>query len=358
MILLFCAVRMRFRFNPFQNWTEYDKAPAAQARDFHRTLPGYVPTPLRVLRTLATELGLREIHVKDESYRFNLNSFKGLGASWAMHLIGPAATFSAATEGNHGRAVAWMARLMSSRAVVFLPSKTNPARVDAIRSEGAEIHLIEGTYTDTVRQCAAQSEANGWQVVSDTGYAGYLEIPNWVMQGYRTLFDEYEEQRTAAPDLVIIQAGVGGLLCSAARHFSACEDPPKIVCVEPEEADCLLESISSPDGSPRAAKGTQDSMMGCLNCSEVSLTAWPEIRSRVDCFVAIEDSFAREAITRFAQPHPGDPRMNSGESGATGLGGLIAICSHAELRKKLGLSSATRVLLVNTEGVTSGPEIP
>lgn len=327
---------MRFSENPFRERGPFPAASSA-ALDFHRTLAGYAPTPLVDCQPLADSLGLRSLHVKDESHRFGLNAFKALGASFAMHrLASPNAIFSAATAGNHGRAVAWSARRLGCSAKIFVPAITVPARIDAIRNEGAEVHVVNGSYEDAVRLCDRESRAHRWQVISDVGYEGYMEIPKWVVEGYETLFLEYEEQRKQPPDVVFIQAGVGGLLCAAADHFRSRESGPQIVSVEPDSADCLLESVSSSAGEPCVSKGAQNSIMAVLNCSEVSLTAWPSIRRSVDMFVAIEDRWTIQAMRLL-----GEAGINSGESGAAGLAGLLAL---------RGRFQGLRVLLVNTEG--------
>jgi diaminopropionate ammonia-lyase len=336
---------MRYRTNRFRGPVDLPPLNGA-VWEFHASLDCYAPTPLRVLPALAAELGVRAIYVKDEACRFGTGAFKVLGASWAMHCVGGSAgsAFACATDGNHGRAVAWMARRMGARAFVFVPANTVAARIEAIRREGAVVTVVDGTYDEAVRRCAAESAASGWQVISDTGYEGYQEIPLRVVEGYGTMFAEFEEQRLdlglEPPDLILIQAGVGGLLAAAVAHFRRIGDQSKIVAVEPEEAACLLESIETPDGRPITAGGAQNSIMAGLNCGEPSPTAWPLIRSGVDGFLAIEDSYAAEAMRRFYWPVGNDPRIVSGESGAAGLGGLIAMPSHGN------------VLLINTEGAT------
>ena len=326
---------MRFVENRFREPGRFP-VPSTAARDFHRTLPGYAPTPLVSCQPLADSLGLRSLQVKDESHRFGLNAFKALGASYAMHRLSrPHAIFSAATAGNHGRAVAWSARGLGCSAKIFVPAITVPARIAAIRDEGAEVRVVDGSYEDALALCDRESRAQGWQVISDVGYQGYLEIPKWVVEGYETLFLEYEEQRDEPADVVFIQAGVGGLLCAAADHFRAREGP-QVVSVEPDSADGLLESISLPTGEPCESKGAQNSIMAGLNCREVSLTAWPSIRRGVDMFVAIEDRLTVEAMSLLAEAG-----IDSGESGAAGLAGLLAV--KKQFQKQ-------RVLLVNTEG--------
>jgi diaminopropionate ammonia-lyase len=229
---------------------------------------------------------------------------------------------------------------MGASAHVFVPRNTVRARIVLIEREGASVHVVDGTYDDAVRQCAAESAAHGWQVVADTGYPGYVEIPEWVIEGYGTLFAEYAEQCAERPRIVFVQGGVGGLLAAAVRHFGSTST---IVAVEPLDADCLRESIASPDGSPALAKGTQNSIMHGLNCGEVSRTAWPVLRRGVDLFVAIEDELACEAMEMLSP-------IDSGESGAAGLAGLIAVSREKSLRTALGLDAASRVLVINTEG--------
>lgn len=316
-------------------------APAPAVRAFHQSLEGYRPTSLISCPRAATALGIGALYLKDESARFGLQAFKALGASWAMSRT-TAPAYSTATDGNHGRAVAWMARRMGAAAHVFVPRNTPLPRRLLIEGEGAQVHVIDGTYDDAVRACAAQSAAQKWQVIADTGYPGYLEIPRLVVEGYSTLFAEYAEQEIERPDLVFIQGGVGGLLSAAVGHFGG--PPPTLIAVEPLDADCLRESISSDDGQPRTARGAQNSIMQGLNCGEVSLSAWPAVRRGVDLFVAIEDELAREAMELIAP-------IDSGESGAAGVAGLIAVCREPVLRNKLAIGPETRVFAINTEAL-------
>ena len=359
---------MRYRFNPYLR-TAVVSSPSRQAAlAYHRTLPGYAPTPLRSLPALARALGLARLHLKDEGLRFQLKAFKALGASWALHeLIAslrsagqpPPTTVSTATDGNHGRAVAWAARQAGLKAVVFIPAHAAKPRIEAIRSEGARVILVDGTYDDAVRRCAVESEAGGHQVIADTGYEGYMEIPRLVTQGYGTLFAEcdsqIEERSLPQPDLVLVQGGVGALAAAAVDHYRARRHPPLLVVVEPVDADCLLESILSDDGQPREALGRQASIMAGLNCGRVSLAAWPTLRRGVDLFLSIEDRFAEEAMRLLHRAPDGDPRVEAGESGAAGLAGLLALVQSEEFgaaRARLGLSETTAALVINTEGAT------
>jgi len=352
---------MRYRINPFRSPEVVPRPDAGPIRRFHASLPGYQPTPLHVLPGLARGLGVGRIYLKDESPRFGLQAFKALGASWAMHRLQRegrlGATVSSATDGNHGRAVAWAAHRLDVQAKIFMTAHSSPRRMAAIREEGAEVFLVEGTYDDAVRACAARSATEGWQVVADVGYEGYLTIPAWITEGYGTLFGEVDEQllerALPEPDVVIIQAGVGGLAAAVVQHYSARAVQPAVAVVEPVDADPLLESALTPDARPAPSRGGQHSIMACLNCGEVSLTAWPVLRQGVDVFFSIEDRYAEEAMRRLAMPPGGDPRVVAGESGAAGPGGLIALMTDDRLagaRQALGLGPGTTVLVVSTEG--------
>ena len=354
---------MRYRINPFRCSAGDDLPDRGAIRRFHESLDGYRPTPLVQLPSLARASGIQALYLKDESSRFGLGAFKGLGAAWAMHQLVQAGaglrTVSSATDGNHGRAVAWTARRLGLRAVIFMTAHSAPARIEAIRHEGAEVVLVDGTYDDAVRICAERSVAEGWQVVADVGYPGYLEIPEWIADGYETLFAEATEQLEARqwprPDVVVLQAGVGGFAAAGVRHFRSRAQPPRIAVVEPVDADPLLTSALTGDGLPAVSHGTQRSIMACLNCGTVSLSAWPVLRAGVDVFFSISDQWAAEAMRRLGWPTGEDPRVTAGESGAAGLAGLLALMAVGELtgaREALRLGPSTRVLMVNTEGAT------
>jgi len=354
---------VRARINPYCAASRSPPSQSDEVRAFHRSLPEYAVTPLHHCAALARALGLGALHVKDESWRFGLNAFKGLGASWALDQIrrrqqGPL-TVATATEGNHGRAVAWAARRLGMKAVIFIPEHAAAARIAALRKEGATVELVQGSYDAAVRRCAETAAAQGWQVVSDTGYPGYLEIPLWISAGYATLFEEIGEQLAEAgldpPDVVLIQAGVGALLHAAVSHFRGAPVQPILVAVEPDSADALISSIETPGGEPTASRGRQDSIMAGLNCGEVSLAAWPAVRQGVALFVTVTDRFAEQAMRQLAQPGGSDPPIIAGETGAAGLAGLLAMLREPELaeaRAFLGLGPASSVLVINTEGAT------
>jgi diaminopropionate ammonia-lyase len=352
----------RYEISRFRKPGPLPHASRERVRSFHRALPGYAATPLHQLPALAATLGLRNILVKDEGHRFGLKAFKSLGAAWALDRLRRAGTalttVASATEGNHGRGVAWAARQLGLRAVIFMTTKASPRRVEAIRREGAEVVLLEGTYEDAVRMAAERSAAEGWQVVADVGYEGYLEIPGWITEGYSTILEEVREQCVeagVAPDVVIAQAGVGGFAAAVMEAFGALSPAPRLAIIEPVDADPLLESAKSADGRPTPSTGGQSTIMAGLNCSEVSLTAWPVIRDRADVYFSVTDDFALKAMRQYAKPQGGDPRIVAGESGASGLAGLLALTQVEALRgarEALGLGPDSTVLVFITEGDT------
>jgi diaminopropionate ammonia-lyase len=354
---------MRARINPFFAPGLFPAGSLDAVRAFHRSLPGYSPTPLHDLPGLAASLGLAEVYVKDEGQRFGLEAFKALGASWALHQIrrtraGPM-TVSTATAGNHGRAVAWAAKQLGLPAVIYIPSNAAQARVDKIRNEGARVESVEGSYDDAVRRCAEESAAQGWQVVADVGYEGYLEVPNLIVEGYSTLFQEIDEQLAEAdmpePTLVSVQGGVGSLLHAAVNHFRARPIQPSIVAVGPVESNPLFASIGTPDGSPARSRGRQDSIMAVLSCESASLAAWPTVRRGVDVFLGVADDLVADAMRRLARPDDMDRAVVAGASGAAGLAGVLALLevpSLAAASDHLGLGPSTRLLIIASEGAT------
>ena len=336
-------------------------------RAFHARLPEYEPTPLVAAPALATALGVAEVAVKDESHRLGLPAFKMLGASWAtfralearagspldgwrtidelrsaVEPLGPL-TLACATEGNHGRAVARMARLAGLDAHIVVPGHVAAPRVDTIRAEGARIETVDGTYEDAVAR-SAQLMGERTILVSDTAWPGYEEIPEWVIEGYSTIFDEIEDAGAGAPDVVAVQMGVGSLAAAAIRHYRG--RGARILGVEPLAAACVMASIER--GELTTVPGPHDSSMGGLNCGRPSTVAWPDLLAGLDGVVAIDDAAAQAAIDRLATLG-----LASGPSGAAGLGGLLALAELPDARDRLGLSPTSRVLVLNTESATA-----
>jgi diaminopropionate ammonia-lyase len=319
-------------------------APAQDALVFHRTLPGYAPTPLDELPGLAEELGLAAVAVKDETRRLGLAAFKILGASWAVERAlreRPGThTLVAASAGNHGRAVARAAALRGLRCRVHLPQRALPARREAVAAEGAEVVVVAGSYEDAVGQAAAEAAEPGVAVIADVGAAG---PPEWVIDGYATLFHEAVAQ--AEHDLVVVPVGVGSLAAAAARHGAAVG--ARVVGVEPETAACLTASLAA--GAPAAVE-TPGTTMACLDCAEVSPAAWPDLRAGISGTVTVRDDEAATARAEFARHG-----LAVGESGAASLAGLRALFTDdrcAQLRRHVGASGQRRVVLVATEGPT------
>jgi diaminopropionate ammonia-lyase len=336
-------------------------------RGFHERLPTYERTPLIAAPELATALGVAEVAIKDESRRLGLPAFKMLGASWATFraletragdsldgwrtidelrlAVAPLAplTLACATEGNHGRAVARMARLVGLDAHIVVPLHVAAPRVDAIRDEGARIEAVDGTYEDAIARSAELIDERT-VVVSDTAWPGYEEIPEWVIEGYSTIFAEVEEAGEGAPDLVAVQMGVGSLAAAAVRHYRG--RGSRILGVEPLAAACVMASLER--GELATVPGPHDSSMGGLNCGRPSTVAWPDLSAGLDGVVAIDDATAQAAIDRLAAL--GVP---AGPSGAAGLGGLLALADIPDARERLELSATSRVLVLNTEGATA-----
>jgi diaminopropionate ammonia-lyase len=338
---------------------------AAEAFDVHRAMAEYRPTPLHRLPTLAADLGVGALYLKDESPRFGLNAFKGLGASFAVHRwleTHPAArpvVVVTATDGNHGRAVAWSARRLGVEAVVFIPSHAAPARVDAIRREGAEVVLVPEGYDAAVRAAHQAARAHGWVVIQDTATPGYEEIPDWIAAGYWTHARELEStlHPPEAPgvDLVLLHAGVGTWAAAITAYYwhRYGVARPRIVVVEPTTAACLL--AAAPGGRPVPINASRRTIMAGLDCALASTTGLAMLHQSVDAFIAIDDRWARAAMRRLAMPRGEDPVVVAGESGAASVAGLLALEGEpglAPVRQHLEMSARTRVLVWSTEGAT------
>jgi diaminopropionate ammonia-lyase len=321
------------------------------------------PTPLISLSALASRLRVGEILLKDESCRWGLGAFKILGVSYAIHrlledrLLTRESILCCATDGNHGLAVAHVARKMSLRAHIYVHSHTTQARADAIQREGAEVVVVDGNYDDAVRRAADDAQRHGWTVISDTSWPGYELVPRYIMAGYTILLDEAAQHwsPTATPDVVLIQAGVGGLLCAVAswlcNKFGSRR--PYLISCEPIGAACVLESAKA--GQLTTLQGSLDTVMAGLSCGTPSPVAWSTVSAVVDAFVAIDDEQAEEAMRLLAYPEPPDCTVVAGESGACGLASLIAVLRDEDLkpvRDAAKLGPGSRILVVNTEGAT------
>ncbi len=358
----------------------------SKVRKFHQKFSNYQPTPLHSLNNLANRINISKLLVKDESYRFGLNAFKVLGGSYAIGFylsrklgikiadlsfemlkspeykekIGNI-TFVTATDGNHGRGVAWTARELDQKAVVFMPKGSSKFRVDNIKRENAEVIVTDVYYDETVNMAADYASKNNGVLVQDTAWEDYVEIPTWIMQGYSTLIDEVLEQMKMQGDLlpthVFLQAGVGSLAAAIQGYLTTKfgDDRPLTVVIEPHNAACLFKSAQIGDTKPHAVGGSLATIMAGLACGKPSIIAWEILRDYSDFFVSCSDNISENGMRMLAKPLSGDPKIISGESGAVGLGLLVEILTselYSDLKESLCLSKSSRVLIFNTEGDT------
>ena len=317
--------------------------------------PGYAPTPLRDLQSIARELGLAAVAFKEEQHRFGLRSFKALGGAYAVKKLaaapgGPPAAVCCATDGNHGRSVAWGAREAGLRCVIYVHEGVSEGRAQAIRGFGAEVRRVGGNYDDSVRIAAADAAREGWTVVSDTSWEGYQDIPRDVMQGYGVMVGEAIAQGgggARTPTHVLVQGGVGGIAAATVAHlwerFGAAR--PRVVVVEPDKADCLTRSAEQ--GRVVHLSGDLDTIMAGLSCGEPSPLAWAVLDPGADAFMAIGDAAIAPAMRALAALG-----VVGGESGVAGLAGLRIAATDRAMRAALGLDASSRVLLFGTEGAT------
>jgi diaminopropionate ammonia-lyase len=343
---------------------------AQSPRWFHRRFPDYAATPLRELPTLAALLGVRRLFVKDESMRLGLPAFKMLGASWAIYrmvseklggepsnwatlddlrsavaVLRPL-TLAAATDGNHGRAVARMARILGFSSRVWVPANTVPTRIAAIKAEGATVHVSSGGYDDAVAESAAAADARTL-VISDTSWPGYETVPVWVIEGYETILNEIDDQlgevSIKSPDMVFVPVGVGALAAAVAHHYRLSDADTLLVGVEPIDAACMMESVRA--GRPITLSGEQRSIMAGLNCGTPSPIGWPAVSASFDLFVTVSDNEDIDAMRLL-----NGNNIFAGESGAASLAGLRSVArGHNKLREKVKQST---VVLLSTEGIT------
>ena len=347
----------------------FGPARAEAARRFHESIPGYAPTPLCPVALP----GVGSLYVKDESKRFGLNAFKGLGGSYSMaRYIGEklgiaeaelsyqrlraekpgALHFVTATDGNHGRGVAWAAAQLGLQSTVYMPRGSAPERLANIRAAGAEAEITTLNYDDTVRFAAKKAEEEGWILLQDTAWPGYETLPQYIMQGYTTMALEAVSQLGEKPTHVFLQAGVGAMAAAVTGFLAGYygDEKPMIVIVEPDAADCLYKTAAADDGALHIVEGDLATIMAGLACGEPCSIGWPILRSYADCFVSMPDEIAARGMRRLASAG-----IVSGESGAATVGLLAALTEEGELawlRDALGLNAQSRVLCFSTEGDT------
>ena len=353
----------------------------------HQSVSEYSVTPLVSLKEKAAQLGVKGIYVKDESPRFGLNAFKGLGGIYAItrviceklgldictvrfeDLMEPELNqqirkmiFATTTDGNHGKGVAWAAGLLGCQAHVFMPKGTVEVRAQAIRDAGkAEVTITDLNYDDCVCMTKELGAKNGWTLIQDTSWKGYEDIPTWIIQGYSTMVREAIDQLRAcgetAPTHVFVQAGVGALAGSVTGYVANEFDGnrPIVSIVEPTEVACIYESAEASDGLPHAATGNGETIMAGLNCGEPCTVAWPILRDFASYYLACPDYVAAEGMRQLANPEGSDERIVSGESGASAPGAAFMILErpeYADLRREMQLNENAVILLFNTEGDT------
>lgn len=363
----------------FRGFTQAD---ARQVRSFHETFPQYAPTALWSLPRAAEALWVKSIHIKDESSRFGLNAFKVLGGSYAMGrllqsmpgmegtalsyraLTAPEAreklgdlTFVTATDGNHGRGVAWTAREFGFKSVVYMPKGSVAIRLENIRRAGADASITDLSYDDAVRLARANAEKYGWHIVQDTGWEGYEEIPLRIMQGYTTMGLEAWEQLEEKPTHIFLQAGVGSMAAAIAALFvDLCgEDTPKIIIVEPNTANCFYLTAKANDGTLHPVTGEMKTIMAGLACGEPCPQAWEILSRCAEHYISCPDLAAETGMRLLGKPVGDDPAIVSGESGASAFGCAVCILRDealAPLREELGLDRDSRLLFFSTEGDT------
>lgn len=355
---------------------------AGKARKFHNTFSMYQETPLVSLQNLAEKIQVKSIYLKDESKRFGLNAFKVLGASYAIaneigRRIGKEITelsaesilsketkekigditFVTATDGNHGRGVAWTANKLGQKSVVYMPKGSALERLENIRAEGAEAEITDMNYDDAVRLAQKMAEEKGWIVVQDTAWEGYEDIPRWIMQGYTTMGHEIMEQIPEKPTHIFLQAGVGSMAGAMTGFFSNLykEDKPIIVIVEPAKADCLFQTAKADDGKLHTVTGDMDTIMAGLACGEPCTIGWDVLKGYADAFIRCPEYAAADGMRILASPVKGDTAVTAGESGAAAFGCMANILMDqdlAEWKKLLKLDGNAKILCISTEGDT------
>ncbi|MGF7058165.1 diaminopropionate ammonia-lyase [Brassicibacter mesophilus] len=362
------------------------KEEIGKARNFHESFEQYSETPLVELKELAAHIGVSGIYLKDESHRFGLNAFKVLGGSFAMakymaqrlgkdiselgykRLISDEirkelgdVVFVTATDGNHGRGVAWTANQLKQKSVVYMPKGSSQIRLENIRKEGAEASITDMNYDEAVRLANKYAQDNNGVIVQDTAWEGYEEIPAWIMQGYGTIaleaIEQLKEKGIERPSHMFLQAGVGSFAGGIQGVFASIygDDCPITAIVEADVADCLYKSAVEANGEPTAVGGDMQTIMAGLACGEANTIGWEILKNHSSIFVSCTDWVAANGMRILGNPLKGDEHVISGESGAVTAGLLVEIMTndcYKELREKLKLDENSKVLLVSTEGDT------
>ena len=378
----FKVVQYERKSGPKYNLDFLNLESAKKVQSFHASFPVYKETPLVELKHTAKSMGLGNIYIKDESYRFGLNAFKVLGGSYAIgnylaKRLGKSITempyeklvsgeikrelgditFVTATDGNHGRGVAWTAKQLQQKSVVYMPKGSAEERLMNIRAEGADASITDLNYDEAVRLANSQAEQKGWVMVQDTAWEGYEDIPSWIMQGYGTMGYEAYMQLPEKPTHIFLQAGVGSMAGAVAGFFASVYggERPIITIVEPNKADCIYKTAEAADGKLHFVTGDMDTIMAGLACGEPCSIGWNVLRDYADNFISCPDYAAAQGMRVLGNPEAGDTKVVSGESGASAFGCIAEIMRDktlVELKNKLKLDENSKVLFFSTEGDT------
>ena len=358
-----------------------NKNQAEIVRSYHETFPQYEKTPLADLMGLANKIGVKRLYVKDESFRFGLKAFKVLGGSYAIgkylskrlgqedvlsyekltsdevkNEIGEI-TFVTATDGNHGRGVAYTAAKLKQKSVVYMPKGSSKERLENIRAEGAEASITDVNYDDAVRIANQEAKEKGYVLVQDTAWDGYEDIPTWIMQGYMTMALEAYEQMEEKPTHIFLQAGVGSMAAAMTGFFSNVfkDTKPIITIVEPSNAGCIFKTAKKKDGKIHSVKGEMNTIMAGLACGEPCSIGWNVLRSYADYAITCPDYVAADGMRILGNPIGDTKKVVSGESGAVTTGMIYTIMTDKRFSKwkeKLGLNEKSVILCFSTEGDT------
>ena len=361
---------------------DFSLAAARKTRAFHQTIPGYAPTPLVNLDSLAQHLGLASFHVKDESKRFTLNAFKCLGGSWCIanyiaerlgipeneltfeRITRPdvRATlgdlrFVTATDGNHGRGIAWTASILGFKSVIFMPKGTVPERLANIRALGAEASITDMNFDNTVIHAKAYAEAHNWVPVQDTFFEGHERIPLQIMQGYMTMALEAAESLSQPPTHIFLQSGVGSMAGAVTGFFADYygEHKPIITIIEPTNADCMFKTAKAHDGEIHSVTGSLSTIMAGLACGVPCSIAWDLLEAHAENYISMPDYVAANGMRVLGNPLGTDERVISGESGASTSGLVYELMTNdslGQVREELNIGKDSRVLCFSTEGAT------
>ena len=314
--------------------------------------PSYEATPLISLNKLSKELNLNNVFYKDESKRFGLKSFKALGGAYAVEKISNGKkdiTISTATAGNHGRSVAWGSQRLGLKCKIFISEFVSEYRANEMKKLGADVIRVKGNYEASLNECLDQSKENGWQIVQDVAWENYELVPKLTMAGYSVMIKEISTQTDQYITHVFLQAGVGGMAAGSvagiANYFKRI---PKIIIVEPESADCVLQSIEN--GSIKKIDIKKESIMGGMSCGEVSLVPWKILKNSVDLCMSIGDNQIAKTIAMLANSKFADEKIVGGECSAPGVISLIASCNNDDVKKKLDINMNSNILLIGCEG--------